>query len=144
MNKEEYKELVNRITPKEKKWRNAAIAFLAGGLMGALAVIIVKILMYFGIAEKDASTWMLIIYIFLASLFTNLGFFDKWVANLRSGLIVPITGFAHSIAGAAMDYRKDGFVTGIGSNIFKLAGSVILYGTVSAFILVVIKVILNG
>lgn len=144
MNREEYKELVKRITPKERKWRNAAVAFLVGGLMGVLSIIIVDVIMLLGLAEKDATTWMLIIYIFLAALFTNLGFFDKWVSNVKAGLIVPITGFAHSVASAALDYRKDGYVTGIGSNIFKLAGSVILYGSVSAFILVIIKVILNG
>lgn len=144
MNKEEYKEMVKQITPKEKKWKNAGIAFLVGGLMGVLSVLIVELIMIFGLSEKDSTIWMLIIFIFLAVLFTNLGFFDTWVSKVKAGLIVPITGFAHSVAASALDYRKDGFVTGIGANIFKLAGSVLLYGTFAAFSLVLLKVILNG
>ncbi len=144
MNKEEYKEMVKQITPKEKKWKNASIAFLVGGLMGVLSVLIVELIMIFGLSEKDSTIWMLIIFIFLAVLFTNLGFFDTWVSKVKAGLIVPITGFAHSVAASALDYRKDGFVTGIGANIFKLAGSVLLYGTFAAFSLVLLKVILNG
>lgn len=144
MNKEEYKEMVKQITPKEKKWKNASIAFLVGGLMGVLSVLIVELIMIFGLSEKDSTIWMLIIFIFLAVLFTNLGFFDTWVSKVKAGLIVPITGFAHSVAASTLDYRKDGFVTGIGANIFKLAGSVLLYGTFAAFSLVLLKVILNG
>ena len=57
---------------------------------------------------------------------------------------IPITGFAHSVTSSALDYKKDGLITGLGANVFKLAGSVILYGIVSAFILAVIKVVLYG
>ena len=86
----------------------------------------------------------IIIFIFFGCVLTALGIFDKLVCFLKSALIIPITGFAHSITSAALDYKQDGFVTGIGSNCFKLAGSVILYGVVSAFILVIIGVVING
>ena len=77
-------------------------------------------------------------------LFTALGFFDNWVAKAKAGLILPTTGFAHSVTSAAFDYKRDGFITGIGANVFKLAGSVILYGILSAFVFAIIGVILYG
>ena len=82
--------------------------------------------------------------IFLASLFTALGFFDKWVKFARCGLIIPITGFAHSMTSAAIEYKKEGYVTGLGANMFKLAGTVILYGVVSAYIFGILRMIIMG
>lgn len=86
-------------------------------------------------ARNDAATIMIVTFIFLASLFTALGFFDKLVTKFRCGLLIPITGFAHSMTSSALDYKKEGPIYGIGSNMFKLAGSVIIYGIVSAWFL---------
>ena len=144
MNQEEYQKLVTKITPKPKKIKNALIAFGVGGLVGVLAETISKLLQaVFNISNQNANIWMLLIIIFCASLFTALHFFDDWVSFAKAGLIVPITGFAHSITSAALDYKKDGLITGLGSNFFKLAGSVLLYGIISSFFLVIIKVVLN-
>ena len=70
--------------------------------------------------------------------------FDVIVAKFKSALIIPITGFAHSITSAAIDYKNEGLVLGIGSNIFKLAGTVILYGEVSVYIFGLIRILLGG
>lgn len=145
MNKDEYKKLVDSLTPKPDKLKNSLIAFVVGGFMGLLTEALVIVVMYFlGVARVDAYLWVCLIVIFLASLFTALGFFDNWVSKSKMGLILPTTGFAHSITSSAMDYKKDGFVTGIGANVFKLAGSVILYGIVFAFIFGVIGGLING
>ena len=80
-----------------------------------------------------------LIFVVIASILTGLHLFDKIATTLKAGVIVPITGFAHSMTSAAMDYRNEGLINGIGSNIFKLAGSIILYGVVSAIILALIK-----
>ena len=145
MNNEEYKKLVKELSPKEPKLRNAIVAFLVGGSIGFLGEVIVNILMKsFGLARVDSYAWLAFILIFLSTLMTAIGKFDSFVAKAKCGLIIPTTGFAHSVQSAALDYKKDGFVTGIGSNVFKLAGSVILYGIVSAFFLVLIKVICYG
>ena len=82
--------------------------------------------------------------IFLESLGTALGFFDSWVTKCKAGLFLPTTGFAHSVTSAALDYRKDGFITGLGSSFFKLAGSVLLYGIISGFFLAILGVIFHG
>ena len=81
--------------------------------------------------------------IFLGCLFTCLGFFDKWVHFCKCGLIVPITGFAHAMQSAALEYRKEGLVMGIGANMLKLAGSVIIYGVVSAYVFGLIRLLLG-
>ncbi len=145
MNKDEYQKLVKKLSPKEPKLRNAIIAFLVGGFVGFIGEVIVNILMEsFGLARVDSYAWLAFILILFATFMTAVGKFDNWVQKAKCGLIIPTTGFAHSVQSAALDYKRDGLITGIGANVFKLAGSVILYGIVSAFILIVIKVVLYG
>lgn len=145
MNKEMYKELTSKIVPEENKTKNGIIAFLTGGLIGFLGQVIVTILENnFNVAHKDATTIMIVILIFLASLSTAMGFFDNLVSKARAGLIVPITGFAHAMTSSMIDYKKEGLVTGIGSNAFKLTGSVILYGVLSAYVFGIIRYLFFG
>lgn len=145
MKKEEYKALVKKMSPKENKLKNAFIAFLTGGFVGFTGEVIVHILMEsFGLSRVDSCAWLAFILILFASFMTAIGKFDNWVSTCKCGLIIPTTGFAHSVQSSALDYKKDGFITGIGSNIFKLAGSVILYGIVSAFFLILLKVVIYG
>lgn len=145
MEKKEYKKIVDRHKAKETRIQNALIAFLTGGLVGTLAEVLIQVYSYFlNISTQDASTFMIVTLIFGACLFTALGFFDKWVNFARCGLIIPITGFAHSMMSAGMEYKKEGPIYGIGSNIFKLSGSVILYGIISAWIFGTIRYLLFG
>lgn len=145
MNKERYKELTSKIVPEENKTKNGIIAFLTGGLIGFLGQVIVTVLENnFNVAHKDATTIMIVILIFLASLFTAMGFFDNLVSKARAGLIVPITGFAHAMTSSMIDYKKEGLVTGIGSNAFKLTGSVILYGVLSAYVFGIVRYLFFG
>ena len=145
MNKERYKELTSKIVPEENKTKNGIIAFLTGGLIGFLGQVIVTILENnFNVAHKDATTIMIVILIFLASLSTAMGFFDNLVSKARAGLIVPITGFAHAMTSSMIDYKKEGLVTGIGSNAFKLTGSVILYGVLYAYVFGIVRYLFFG
>ena len=133
MNKK-YETIVNKNKPKEPKLKYALTAFLVGGSIGLLGEILIRLYIYFfSLSRNDASTYMIITFIFLASLFTALGFFDKLVAKAKAGLLIPITGFAHSMTSAALDYKHEGPIYGVGSNVFKLSGSVIFYGVVSAW-----------
>lgn len=128
----------------EHRVRNFFLSFLVGGLVGFLGELIIEILINeFHISRSDASTFMIMFFIVFASLCTALGFFDKWVTKFKCGLLIPITGFAHSMTSAAMDYKNEGPIYGIGSNIFKLAGSVILYGVVSAWIFGMIRYLIG-
>lgn len=145
MNKDEYKKIVDQLTPKENKSKNAFVAFFVGGIVGALAEGILMVLMHcFAVSRVEASLWTCLIVIFVSCLFTAIGFFDNWVTKAKAGLILPTTGFAHSVTSAALDYKRDGFITGIGANVFKLAGSVILYGIISGFFFAILGVIFHG
>ena len=97
----------------------------------------------FSLSRSDASVFMITLFIFLACLLTAFGYFDKMVHFCRCGLIIPITGFAHSMMSSALDYKEEGLIYGIGSNMFKLAGSVILYGVVSAWFFGLIRYVLE-
>ena len=145
MEKTRYKELVKKHQQTETRSQNAFIAFVTGGIVGVIGQLLTEFYAgFFEISTKDASTFMLVTLIFLASLFTALGFFDKWVNFCKCGLIIPITGFAHSMTSAGIEYRKEGPIFGLGSNIFKLAGSVILYGVVSAWFFGMLRLIIMG
>ena len=145
MEKNKYKNLVQKHTPKEDRLQNGVIAFLVGGCMGTLAQVLIDIYSYsFHISSKEASTFMTVTLIGVGCLLTCLGFFDKWVNSAKCGLIVPITGFAHAMQSAALEYKREGLVTGIGANMFKLAGSVIIFGVVSAYTFGLLRMLIFG
>ena len=145
MEKKEYKKIVDKYTPTEPRFRNAIIAFIIGGFMGVLGNFLVEFYSYyFELSSKDASVFMIITLVFLGCLLTCFGFFDKWVNFAKCGLIVPITGFAHAMMSAALEFRKEGLVTGIGANMFKLAGSVIIFGVVSAYVFGLLRLFVMG
>lgn len=145
MDKLSYKKLVKRISPKEPKIRNAFIAFIVGGTLGMFCEVCAYFIgSSFGISKTDSYMWICMILIIVACFLTSLGKFDNIVAKAKCGLIIPTTGFAHSVCSCALDYKKDGLVTGLGSNFFKLAGAVILFGILSGFFLVVLEVLIHG
>ncbi len=145
MGSKEYNKIVKKVSTKNNKLKNAFISFVAGGLICMFGELITTVIARIsGLSNKESIIWMMIILVLLSTLFTCIGFFDEWVTKLKAGLIVPITGFAHSISSAVLDYKKDGLITGIGSNVFKLAGSVIFYGVISGFFFALLKVIIYG
>lgn len=145
MNKEEYKKLVDKHTPKENYIKNAFITFVAGGILGSLSELLLNCYcFYFNLPRKESGVLVILTLIILSSILTALGIFDVLVTKLKSALIIPITGFAHSMTSAALEYKHEGLVFGIGANIFKLAGTVILYGVVSVYVFGIIRLILGG
>lgn len=140
-----YEKIADFHKPKENRLKNGIIAFISGGIVGMIGEIIIEVFCYkFHLSRNESGTFMIMIMIFLASLFTALGFFDKWVNKFKCGLIIPITGFAHSMTSSTMDYKKEGLIYGFGANMFKLAGSVILYGVISAWFFGIIRYIIGG
>lgn len=145
ISKEEYKKLVQKHTPKEDRLKNGIIVFIAGGIMGVLAQLLMQFYInVLDLASSDANVLVIITFIVLACILTGFGVFDKLVRIFKAALLIPITGFAHAMMSSAMEYRKEGFVTGIGSNIFKLTGTVILYGVVSAYFFGMIRYFIMG
>lgn len=145
MEKDKYKQIVDKHTPKENRLTNALVCFFVGGIMGMIGQGLIDLYSYcFEIPTKDASVFMIVTLIFVGCLLTCFGWFDKLVNFCKCGLIVPITGFAHAMMSAALEYRKEGMVTGIGANMMKLAGSVIIFGVVSAWFFGLIRIIIMG
>ncbi len=143
--KEESTRLVASKSKSTRLIENAGISFIVGGIMGAVyQAITMWFVEMFDVSIKVACGFSSLTAIVIAALLTGFGVFDTLVSKYKFGLIIPITGFAHSVASALLDYRKDGLVTGLGSNMFKLAGCVILYGTISAFFLALVKVVIYG
>ena len=142
---DKYLTIVDKHTPKEDRLKNAIVTFVAGGIFGVLAELLRQgYILWFNLPSKEAGMVVTLTLVVIASILTALGIFDVWVAKLKSALIIPITGFAHSMTAAALEYRKEGLVLGIGANIFKLAGTVILYGIVSVYIFGLFRLLVMG
>ena len=113
--------------------------------MGVLGQLLIDLYSYLlNVPSKQAAVFMIITLIFVSCLFTSLGFFDKVVNFAKCGLIIPITGFAHSMMSATLEYKREGIVTGMGANMFKLAGTVIMSGVVSAYFFGLLRVLIMG
>ena len=131
MNNKEYEEIINKVIPKENITKNILLAFMSGGIMGLTGEVITNIIFkYTEFNQSDAYLITFIIFKIIGSILTGLGVFDKVLSFFKCGLIVPSTGFANTMTSSAMDNRCEGYVKGIGANIFKLTGSIILYGVV--------------
>lgn len=142
--KDNYQKIVNESSPKENILVNAIVSFITGGIMGIIGQGLIDLyICILDISFKDATVCMLVTLIFLSCLFTCLGFFDKWVNFCKCGLIIPITGFAHATMSAALEYRKEGLVTGLGANMLKLSGAVIIFGVVSSMVFSFIRMVVG-
>lgn len=145
MKKEEYQKIVDKYTPKENYIKNAIVVFIAGGILGVLSELLLQAYaLWLDMPRKEAGVLVILTLIVLASILTALGVFDVLVTKFKSALIIPITGFAHSMTSAALEYKNEGLITGIGANIFKLAGTVILYGVVSVYIFGLLRILIMG
>ena len=143
MTNEEYDLLIKKHIVENNIYKNVIIAFISGGLIGLLGEIITRLFIkYLGCNISDAYLYTFCFYIIVGSLLTGFGIFDKVLSICKCGLIVPSTGFANTMTSSAMDNRYEGFVKGIGSNIFKLTGSIILYGIIFGIIFGFIRSVL--
>lgn len=137
---QQYDALVKTIEPKRPIVKNCIRAFLVGGAICTIGQVFQWIFMnYFGFDEKTSVAPTLVLLIFLAALFTGFGVFDHLSQWAGCGTAVPITGFANSIASASMEHKSEGLVLGVAGNMFRLAGAIVVYGVISAFIVALIK-----
>lgn len=145
MDKSYYKKIVDKNTPKEDCIKDSIIAFLVGGTLGVSGELLLRCYMlWLDLPRKESGVLVTLTFIAIASILTAFGIFDVLVSKAKAGLIIPITGFAHSMTSAAIEYKHEGLILGIGANIFKLAGTVILYGVVSVYIFGLIRIIVMG
>ena len=145
MNKNKYKKIVDKNTPKENYIKNAIMTFLVGGTIGVIGEALLRgYSLWLGLPRKEAGVLVTLTFIAISSILTALGVFDVLVTKFKAALIIPITGFAHSMTSAALEYKNEGLILGIGANIFKLAGTVILYGIVAVYFFGLIRLLVMG
>jgi stage V sporulation protein AC len=141
---QQYQQVAKRHEPPRPLLKNFVRAFLIGGLICLLGQAIQEgFIHYFHFTEKTAGNPTVAVLVFLSALLTGLGVFDRIAQWAGAGTSVPVTGFANSIASAAIEHRSEGFVLGVGGNMFKLAGSVIVFGVTSAFVIGLIKTLIK-
>ncbi|MDP4178773.1 MAG: stage V sporulation protein AC [Bacillota bacterium] len=136
----EYQKLAKEKEPKRPVFKNCIRAFLVGGASCAFGQILQAVFInYFHFKKEDAGNPTSAVIIIISVLLTGLGVFDKIAQWSGAGTSIPVTGFANSIASAAIEHRTEGYVLGVGGNMFKIAGAVITFGVVSAFVVAIIK-----
>ena len=130
-----YEDYVKRKTPVHSLAKNMWWAFLTGGLICTLGQGILNFCRGLGLDKETAGSWTSVSLILLSVLLTGLNVYPKLARRGGAGTLVPITGFANSVAAPAIEYQKEGQVFGIGCKIFTIAGPVILYGIlISSFL----------
>lgn len=130
--KQQFQQRFNQIKPKPPILKNVFWAFVVGGLICVFGQFIFNIFIDLGFSKKDAAGPTSAVLIFLGAFFTGLGIYDELGRRAGAGSIVPITGFANSIVAPAMEWKREGYVYGVGAKMFTIAGPVIVYGTVAA------------
>lgn len=134
MDQQEYNEYIKRVTPVNPSGVNVCLAFFVGGVICTIGQMLTEWFLSMGMEKDAASAAMLLCLIGLSVLLTGLNLFPRLVKFGGAGALVPITGFANSVAAPAIEYKKHGQVFGIGCKIFTIAGPVILYGVFSSWI----------
>lgn len=143
MNEQRYQTIEQQISPKPPIGMNMLKAFLVGGVICAIGQAISYFyIIFFDFTEQTAGNPTVATIIFIAMLLTGFGLYRKLGQFAGAGSAVPVSGFGNAVISASIEHRTEGFVLGVGSSMFKLAGSVILFGVVSAFFVALIKLIL--
>ncbi|MBQ8572311.1 MAG: stage V sporulation protein AC [Ruminococcus sp.] len=143
MDKNKYSKLVKEKSPNSHTFMECIRAFLIGGGICAFGEVLFELYKMWGADEKQGRTFVSLSLIFIASVLTMLGVFDKIAKHAGAGTLVPITGFSNAVTSAAIEFRAEGFVIGIGAKMFTIAGPVIVYGVVASVVYGFIYYILN-
>lgn len=141
---QEYQDFAKVMEPNRPVFKNCVKAFFVGGLICTFGQLLQWLFItYFGFTEKTAGDPTSATLIIISVLLTGLGIYDHIGQWAGAGTAIPVTGFANSMASAAIEHRTEGYVLGVGGNMFKIAGSVIVYGVFSAFVVAIIKITLQ-
>lgn len=135
MKKENYKKYVKQKTPVHALGTNMIRAFLTGGIVCTIGEFLLNWCENMGMTKEIGGSWCSLILVFLSVLLTGFNIYPKIAKWGGAGALVPITGFANSVAAPAIEYKKEGQVMGIGCKIFTIAGPVILYGIFTSWVL---------
>ncbi len=134
MTEKEYGKLIKNLAPKSPLGKDCLKAFLIGGLICCIGQLIMNGYMALGFEKTDAGTAMSMTLVAVSALLTGFSVYDDIAKHAGAGTLVPITGFANSIAAPAVEFKTEGFILGVGAKIFQIAGPVIVYGVSASVI----------
>lgn len=144
LDKKEYQKFADKKVPKPTYVKNIIMAFIVGGAICTIAQFIINYLIRSGLSDKMAGTATVIIMVFLGALLTGIGVYDNISKVGGAGAAVPITGFANSIVSPAMEFKREGFIFGVASKMFVIAGPVLVYGIGSSVIVGILTILFKG
>lgn len=139
-----YKKMSEQAEPKSNVLVNTFAAFMTGGGICAAGQIIRSVFLAYGFDTDKSSLWTSVILVSLSAFLTGMGWYQKLAKHAGAGTLVPITGFSNSISSSAIEAQSEGFILGIGTKIFTIAGPVILYGCAAASVYGIIYYIFNS
>ena len=141
MTNKEYAQYVRKKAKPSPMGKNLLWAFGTGGLICAFGELLLHLYQQMGLEEEDAGLLVSITLIFLSALFTGLNLYDKLAKRAGAGTLVPITGFANSIAAPAMEFKSEGLITGMAAKMFTIAGPVLVFGLLASMIYGIVLVL---
>ena len=130
----QYDKMTKAVSPPSPHVKNFVLAYCIGGLICVIGQLLIELYGYLELSEKVVKMLVPITLIFIAALLTGLKLFDKIAKHAGAGTLVPITGFANAVVSPAIEFKSEGWVLGLGANMFKIAGPVIAYGTVASVV----------
>ncbi len=130
----QYDKMVKKASPPSPKLKNFILAYLVGGLICVIGQLFKELYEYLNFSEDVVKMLVPVTLIFLAALLTGLKVFDNIAKYAGAGTLVPITGFANSVVSPAIEFKNEGWILGVGANMFKIAGPVITYGTIASVV----------
>ena len=131
----QYSDMVKKLSPHSPVFKDCLMAFLVGGLICVFGQLLNEFYAtVVNLDEERVKIAVTVSLIFLSALLTALKLFNKIAKFAGAGTLVPITGFANSVVSPAIEFKAEGFVLGVGANMFKIAGPVIVYGTVASVV----------
>ena len=134
MTEKQYGDLVSRMAPKSPLVKDCLNAFWIGGLICVLGQVFMNVYALLGLEKQDAGTAASMTLVALSALLTGLSVYDDIAKHAGAGTLVPITGFANSIAAPAVEFKTEGFILGVGAKMFTIAGPVIVYGLAASVV----------
>ncbi len=134
LSKREYSDIVKKASPPSPILKNCIMAFIVGGVICVFGELLMKLYAYLGAGQQQVKMLVPVTLIFITALLTSLQIFDDIGKKAGAGTLVPITGFANAVASAAIEFKTEGFILGVGAKMFTIAGPVIVYGVSASVI----------
>ncbi len=129
-----YSEMSEKASPKSKTVSNSVTAFCVGGSICVIGQLLLTAFLSYGMDRTTAGAWTSIVLVGFSALLTGAGLYEKLAKRAGAGTLVPITGFSNAVSSAAIESKSEGFVLGVGTKIFTIAGPVILYGCTASVV----------